>query len=135
MPVNKDKWDDLHKKMDKLKIYEEDLDERFLTGSGKGGQKINRTNNLVYIKHIPTGKEVRCQKDRSREMNRFFARRRLIEKIEEEILDIKTKKRQEQEKIRQQKRRRKRKVQKKLIEQKRARSELKELRKPPKNTD
>ena len=65
-------------------------------------------------------------------MNRFFARRRLVEKIEEEILNIHTKKKQEEEKIRAQKRRRKRKTQKKLVEQKRARSDVKEGRTSPK---
>jgi protein subunit release factor B len=135
MAITKAKWEELRSKMAALKIYEEDLVEKFLTGSGKGGQKINTTNNMVYVKHLPTGLEVRCQRDRSREINRFYARRRLMEKIEAQIEGVKSKKRQEEEKIRAQKRRRKRKTQRKLIEQKRARSEVKKGRQNPTQED
>jgi protein subunit release factor B len=61
---------------------EADLLEKFVRGTGAGGQKINKTSNCVFLKHLPTGVCVKCQLDRSREMNRFLARRELCEQLE-----------------------------------------------------
>jgi protein subunit release factor B len=128
MPVTKEKRKTLEKRMEELEIYEEDLIEKFILGSGSGGQKINKTSSCVYLKHIPTGIEIKCQQDRSREMNRFFARRDLCEKIAAKIHGEKTKKEREIQKIRQQKKRRSRKVKQKVLEEKRKHSEVKSLR-------
>jgi len=68
----KNKW--LKEKMESLGIREEDILEKFIRSSGKGGQKVNKTATCVYIKHIPTGIEVKCMKDRSQSINRFLAR-------------------------------------------------------------
>ena len=76
----KNKW--LKEKMESLNIREEDILEKFIRSSGKGGQKVNKTSSCVYIKHIPTGIEIKCMKDRSQSINRFLARRELIERIE-----------------------------------------------------
>lgn len=76
----KNKW--LREKMKALGIHDEDFIEKFVRSSGKGGQKVNKTSTCVYLKHIPTGVEVKCMKDRSQSINRFLARRELIEKIE-----------------------------------------------------
>ena len=76
----KNKW--LKEKMESLGIREEDILEKFIRSSGKGGQKVNKTATCVYIKHIPTGIEVKCMKDRSQSINRFLARRELVERIE-----------------------------------------------------
>jgi protein subunit release factor B len=76
----KNKW--LRERMETLGIHEEDFIEKFIRSSGKGGQKVNKTSTCVYLKHIPTGVEVKCMKDRSQSINRFLARRELIEKIE-----------------------------------------------------
>jgi len=76
----KNKW--LREKMEVLGIQENDLLEKFVRSSGKGGQKVNKTSTCVYLKHIPTGIEVKCMKDRSQSINRFLARRELLEKIE-----------------------------------------------------
>ena len=76
----KNKW--LKEKMESLGIREEDIIEKFVRSSGKGGQKVNKTSTCVYIKHSPTGIEVKCMKDRSQSINRFLARRELIERIE-----------------------------------------------------
>lgn len=100
--------------MDKLQIREEDLVEKFVLGSGSGGQKINKTSSCVYLKHIPSGIEVKCQQDRSREMNRFLARRALCKKIEAIQTQEKTEEEREIAKLRRQKKRRKRKTRAKL---------------------
>lgn len=76
----KNKW--LREKMESLNIYEKDIEEKFIRSSGKGGQKVNKTATCVYIKHIPTGIKIKCMKDRSQSINRFLARRELIERIE-----------------------------------------------------
>lgn len=76
----KNRW--LQEKMKALGIYEKDILEKFVRTSGKGGQKVNKTSTCVYLKHIPTGIEVKCMKDRSQSINRFLARRKLAEKIE-----------------------------------------------------
>lgn len=77
----KNKW--LKETMESLHILEKDLLEKFIRSSGKGGQKVNKTATCVYIKHIPTGTEVKCMKDRSQSINRFLARRELAGKIAE----------------------------------------------------
>jgi protein subunit release factor B len=133
MAVSKEKLEDLRLRMERLEIREEDLIEKFVLGSGSGGQKINKTSSCVYLKHAPSGVEVKCQKDRSREMNRFYARRDLCEKLEELLFKEKSEKQQLIEKIRRQKRRKTRKQKQKMIEDKRVRSEKKSLRKPPRN--
>jgi len=78
-------------RMERLQIREADLVEKFVQGSGPGGQKINKTSSCVYLRHIPTGYDVQCQEGRSRERNREIARERLCERIEErrkiEVLD------------------------------------------------
>lgn len=135
MPIKKEKLDALHKKMEELGIYEDDLIEKFILGSGKGGQKMNKTASCVYIKHIPTQIEVKCQRDRSREMNRFLARRELCEQITEKILQEKTAKQQMIEKIRRQKKRRSRKAKEKILQEKKKRSEIKSLRIQPRGDD
>lgn len=72
----------LAQRMERLRIREEDLEERFVLGSGSGGQKINKTSSCVYLKHLPSGHEVSCQETRSREKNREIARERLCEHFE-----------------------------------------------------
>jgi len=129
--LRKEKQFELQKRMKSLGIREKDLIEKFILGSGRGGQKLQKTYNCVYLKHLPTGIFVKCQKDRSRAINRYLARRLLCDRIEEKILKIKTEKQKEIEKIRRQKRRRSRRQKEKMLEEKRRRSETKELRKPP----
>jgi protein subunit release factor B len=80
--VSEEKNEWLRERMEALGIHEKDCIEKFVRSSGKGGQKVNKTSTCVYLKHIPTGVEVKCMKDRSQSINRFLARRELIEKIE-----------------------------------------------------
>ena len=70
-----DKWEELAARMGRLLIKEGDLVEKFILGSGSGGQKINKTSSCVYLKHVPSGIEIKCQKTRSRDLNRLYARR------------------------------------------------------------
>ena len=73
----------LKERMERLLIHEVDLVEKFVHGTGPGGQKINKTASCVYLRHIPSGIEVHCQESRSRDRNREIARERLCERIEE----------------------------------------------------
>jgi len=76
----KNKW--LREHMEALGILEKDIEEKFIRSSGHGGQNVNKTSTCVYLKHLPTGIEVKCMKDRSQSINRFLARRELVKKIE-----------------------------------------------------
>lgn len=99
----------LHRKMEELSVREEDLEEKFIRSSGKGGQHVNKTSTCVYIKHLPTGVEVKCMKERSQSVNRFLARRELLERLEE-LAGGTSKRELVAQKLRKQKSRRKRKA-------------------------
>ena len=129
MAVSKETQDQLVERMESLGIREGDLVEKFILGSGKGGQKINKTSSCVYLKHIPTGIEIKCQRERSRELNRLYARRDLCEKIEERISTEKSERQKAVEKIRRQKRKRSKRAQEKVLANKKHRSDIKEFRK------
>ena len=75
----KNRW--LRERMADLGIREEELEERFVRSSGKGGQHVNKTSTCVWLRHVPTGIEVKCMAERSQSLNRFLARRELLEKI------------------------------------------------------
>ena len=131
MIMKKEKIDALKQKMQSLDIKESDLIEKFILGSGRGGQKIHKTHSCVYLKHKPTGIAVKCQKERSRALNRYIARKELISKIEEKLFKEKSEKQKKIYKIRKQKKRRSKKAKEKMLEQKRKLSEKKQLRKKP----
>ena len=111
--------------MAEASVFEEDLDESFILGGGPGGQKTNKTSNVVRLSHEPSGLTVRCGETRSRETNRWLARRTLAETILERERGIKSAARQEREKIRRQKRRRSRRQRQKMLEDKRMHSAIK----------
>ncbi len=129
--IRQEKWDDLRRKMEELGIREDDLVEKFILGSGRGGQNLQKTSSCVYLKHLPTGVEVKCQRERSRELNRYYARRELCEKIESQIFKVKTEKIQLIEKKRRQKRKRSKRAQQKVLENKKNRGDIKHLRGRP----
>jgi len=112
-------------------IKEADLEEKFIRSSKKGGQKVNKSSTCVYLKHRPTGIEVKCQKERSQGLNRFLARRILVNKIDSLVLGKNREAERKIEKIRRQKRRRSRRAKEKMLRYKKMRSEKKELRKTP----
>ncbi len=126
-----DKWDELKIRMDSLHLQESDIEEKFILGSGSGGQKINKTSSCVYLKHLPSGLEVKCQRSRSRDLNRLYARRDLCDKIEEGLFQEKSRKRQAIEKLRRQKRKRSKRAQEKVLAAKKKQGAKKEWRKPP----
>jgi protein subunit release factor B len=76
----KNKW--LQERMEVLGIHEKDIEEKFVRSSGSGGQKVNKTSTCVYLRHIPTGFEIKCMKERSQSLNRFLARRELVRRVE-----------------------------------------------------
>lgn len=106
--VSARKADDLAARMRALGVSEDDLDEKFVRGSGRGGQKVNRAMNAVQLTHRATGRKVTSHADRSRARNRFFARRRLVELLEAEQLGTQSPDAKRREKIRKQKARRRR---------------------------
>jgi protein subunit release factor B len=126
--VTKQKEDSLRMKMELLGIHEKDLVEKFVRSSGKGGQKVNKTATCVYLKHLPTGIEVKCQRERSQSINRFLARRRLVNKIQAKILGEKSEEQKRIEKIRRQKRKRSQKAKQKMLDEKKKQSEKKSAR-------
>ncbi|BCA94628.1 peptide chain release factor [Legionella antarctica] len=104
--------------MKQLDISEDDVVEKFIVGSGKGGQKLHKTSSSVYLKHVPTGIDIKCQKSRSRQDNRYFARIKLCEKLHASIGDEQTKEQQKIEKLKRQKKRRLRRSKQKLPDNK-----------------
>jgi protein subunit release factor B len=126
--VSPEKEEALRQKMERLAIYEKDIVEKFVRSQGKGGQKVNKASTCVYLKHLPTGIVVKCQRERSQAVNRFLARRILADKIESMILGKKSEEEQRIEKIRRQKRRRSKRAQLKILEAKKKHSEKKKER-------
>jgi protein subunit release factor B len=76
----KNKW--LRERMETLGVHERDFEEKFIRSSGRGGQKVNKTSTCVYLRHIPTGIEVKSMRERSQSLNRFLARCELLKRIE-----------------------------------------------------
>ena len=114
--------------MEELQLREEDIDEKFIRSSGKGGQKANKSSTCVYLKHRPTGIEVKCQKERSQALNRFLARRILTNKVEVLRLGRLSEERKRIEKIRRQKRKRSRRAKEKMLKEKRRKGQEKRTR-------
>jgi protein subunit release factor B len=120
----------LRARMAELGIREEDLVEKFIKGSGSGGQKINKTSSCVYLLHRPSEIEIKCQRERSQALNRFLARRELCDRLEERVRGEQSRRRQAIEKIRRQKRRRSRRAKEKMLAGKRRLAKKKQLRRP-----
>jgi len=119
-PVRPEKQAALVERMQRLGIREEDISEQFIRSRGRGGQKVNKTSSCVVLTHRPTGITVRCERERSQALNRYVARVRLVDKIEELVLGEASRQRMEALKVRRQKRRRSRRA--KMLEEKHARS-------------
>jgi len=126
--VSQKKEEALLARMEKLGIREEDLRESFVRASGPGGQKVNKTSSCVFLVHLPTGLSVKCQDERSRALNRFLARRILIDRVERVQKGRASLQRQKIEKIKRQKRKRSKRAQEKVLRLKHIQSEKKALR-------
>ena len=114
--------------MESLGIQEKDIVEKFIRSSGKGGQKVNKTSTCVYLKHIPTGIEVKCQRERYQAVNRYLARKILAERVEALIRGKESEEQQKIAKIRRQKRKRSKRAKMKMLEEKRKQSQKKKDR-------
>ncbi len=109
MPISRPKQQELEERLQALGIRREDVLEQFVRASGPGGQKVNKTSSAVYLKHLPSGIEVKAQKDRSQGINRFLAWRLLADKVEAHLTG-KDPKAAELDRFRKQKQRRQRKT-------------------------
>jgi protein subunit release factor B len=129
--VSEGKEKALAEKFQEFNIREEDIAESFIRSSGKGGQHVNKTSTCVYLKHLPTGIEVKCQQERSQSLNRYRARVLLAKKIEQLIKGSESEEVQRIEKLRRQKRKRSKRAKEKMLADKKIVSQKKKLRGRP----
>ena len=127
--ISPEKIEAIRKLMAEASVYEDDLEESFIMGGGPGGQKTNKTSSVVRLSHGPSGVAVKVGESRSREDNRWLARRMLAETILDNEHKRKSAARQKAEKTRRQKRRRSRRQKQKMLADKHAHSEIKAMRK------
>ncbi len=115
-------------RLDALGVLPGDVEERFVRGSGPGGQKINKTSSTVCLRHAPTGVEVRCQRERSQVANREAAWGELCERLEGRLRELELARRQAVERRRRQSRGRSRTQKARMVADKRARAQVRALR-------
>lgn len=126
--VTETKETEIERRFAALGIREADLEESFVRASGPGGQHVNKTSTCVVLRHVPTGIIVKMARERSQSVNRFLARRELADRIEAKVLGAASRKRQEIEKIRRQKRKRSKRAKAKMLDAKSHQSRKKALR-------
>ena len=122
-------------RMKKLGVSEQEIEESFIRSSGPGGQKVNKSSSCVFIRHIPTGLSVKYQRERSQALNRFLARRLLLDKIERMQKGMVSRERERIEKIRRQKRKRSKRAKEKVLADKHHQASKKQSRSPIKNEE
>lgn len=128
-PVSPEKESQLSQRMAALGVSEADIDESFVRSGGHGGQNVNKTSTCVMLVHRPTGIQVKCQETRQQGLNRFIARRLLLDKIEERQKGFVAARRAEIERIRRQKRKRSKRAKEKMLANKARQAEKKDFRK------
>ena len=134
-PVSSDKVRELRERMERLGIFEDDLEEQFVRSGGKGGQNVNKVATCVVLLHRLSGTQIKCQQERSQGLNRYLARKLLADKIETERLGKQSAQQQEAERIRRQKRRRSRRAKNRMLADKHARATVKQGRGPVSHDD
>ncbi len=128
--VSLEKANQLAQRMTALGVNESDIEESFVRSGGHGGQNVNKTSTCVMLLHRPTGLQVKCQETRQQGLNRYLARRVLLDKIEEKKNGYVAAQRAEIEKIRRQKRKRSRRAKAKMLANKSMHSAKKAARRP-----
>jgi len=126
--VSPEKEQALADRMERLGLRESDIVEKFIRSGGHGGQNVNKVATCVYLKHLPTGTEVKCQEERSQALNRYLARRILADKIEAAVLGRESAEAQRIAKIRRQKRKRSKRAKEKMLADKHRVGEVKKAR-------
>ena len=126
--VSSEKEMQLVARMQALGVREQDIDEQFVRSSGAGGQNVNKVSSCVLLHHRPTDIRVRCQKERSQGLNRFLARRILLDKIKASLRGAASEEARRVAKVRRQKRRRSRRAKLRMLADKRRQGEKKSLR-------
>ena len=133
--VSEQKNKNLREAMKRLGIRESDLKESFVHSGGPGGQNVNKVATCVMLFHPASGFRVKCQKSRSQSMNRYRARKMLIEKMDAKLRGTESEKVKRIAKIKRQKRKRSKRAKEKILEAKKAQSHKKKLRRPPGSLD
>ncbi|MBA4137261.1 MAG: peptide chain release factor-like protein [Opitutus sp.] len=118
----------LRAKFVSLGVRPEEIEERFIRGTGAGGQKINKTSSTVWLRHGPTGVEVRCQRERSQLTNRLLAWEELAEKLAWRRAEAANAARAERELTRRQTRQKSRGQKTRMIQTKKHRAKIKGAR-------
>ncbi|MDD5465925.1 MAG: peptide chain release factor-like protein [Candidatus Omnitrophica bacterium] len=128
MPPESVKTMTLEERMAQLGVREEDIVEKFIRSGGPGGQNVNKTSTCVYLKHLPTGLEVKCQRQRSQLLNRSLARHILLSKIAQRMRQDRLQKQSLKAQIMRRNRKKPKRLKIKILENKRRHSEKKSTR-------